>query len=144
MTEKSPVKAFLSSRWSLLALLGLLILAAIAVPFYLTQSTLTNALSDTSYSTTLTPGSHAKLVVDVVTLQDDNSIKAWALDRNSDGTYTRSQRSVVVRWSQEMVSLGNAQDVKAGALIQVEGNVMNNGILQASQLVILTNHITVH
>lgn len=132
-----------SSRGPLL--LGLLIvgvLAAIVIPFYLGFSNMMggSAPQTAQQFASSSPGSQAKVAVEVISVPSQTLLTGNLLQKNSDGTYSRTGKTVQVKWSSTTsLAMGSSSDVKVGAIIQVSGLLDANDVLTAGQIVILTN-----
>jgi hypothetical protein len=125
----------------------LAILAAIAIPIYLTFSNMTARLasSPSGVSAGITPGAQAKFVCQVTSTSTNNLIHGTILAVNSDGSYSPTRQTVSIQWNPSQgVVMGSSQDVRQGAVIQVSGPTDGNGAVHANQIVILTGYVTVH
>ena len=127
-------------------LLGLFIvggLAVIAIPLYLGYSSMMEGGStpQTAQQFALAaPGSQVTVVVVVTGTPSQTQLTGTLLNKNGDGTYSRTSQTVTVKWNPSgSVSMGRSADVKVGAVLQVVGQVGANNVLTASQLVILTD-----
>jgi hypothetical protein len=126
-------------------LVGLFIiggLAVIAIPLYLGYSSMMGGSTpQTAQQFALaTPGSQVTVVVEVTDTPSQTQLTGNLLNKNGDGTYSRTGQTVTVKWDPSgSVSMGSSSDVKVGAILQVVGQVDANDVLTASQLVILTD-----
>ena len=151
--SKSPSRRLYSSRAARPLLLGLFVLglaAAILIPLYLARSATQTGMGGSPPNTEAqfidaTPGSLAKIVLEVTSTPTTTLLNGTFLARKNDGSYSRTARVVTVKWNPDRsVVMGGSQDVRQGAVIQVSGHVNVEGTIDADQVVILTNAITVH
>lgn len=125
----------------------LAILVAIAIPLYLVRTNMTAGLasSPSGVSAGITPGAQAKFVCRITSISANNLIQGTVLAKNSDGSYSPTNRSVSIQWNpNQSVTMGSNQDVHQGAVIQVSGQTDSNGTVHASKMFILTGFVTVH
>ena len=151
--RKSPSQRLYSSRAARPLLLGLFILglaAAILIPLYLARSATQTGMGGSPPNTEAqlvgaTPGSLPKIVLEVTATPTNTLLSGTFLARKNDGSYSRTARVVTVKWNpNQSVMMGSSQDVHQGAVLQVSGHVDSMGTIDAGQVVILTNAITVH
>ncbi len=151
--RKNPSRRVYSSRAARPLLLGLFVLAlaaAILIPLYLARSATQTGMGGSPPNTEAqlvgaTPGSIAKIVLEVTSTPTNTLLSGTFLARKNDGSYSRTARVVTVKWNpNQSVIMGGSQDVHRGAVLQVSGHVDVEGTINADQVVILTNAITVH
>jgi hypothetical protein len=125
-------------------LLGLLligIIAAIAIPFYLGFSSMMGGTSPQTAQqiAASTPGSQVHVAIEVTTVSSQVLLTGNLLQKNADGSYSRTGRTINVRWSATNLVMGSTSDVKVGAILQTSGVLDGSGVLTAGQIVVLTN-----
>ncbi len=71
-------------------------------------------------------------------------IGGLVLERDEVGVYHRTEQAVTVRWQPDTpLVMGNAEAVRAGATLQVNGSVGADGTVAAKQIAILTGYVEV-
>jgi hypothetical protein len=72
-----------------------------------------------------------------------HKLTATLLRRNRLGDYQRTNTTVTVAWPNPTAPLqmGNARDLKPGAVLQVIGRVGHGQSVLAAQLIVLTGHL---
>ncbi len=101
-----------------LLLLDLLIIAtvtAIAIPFYLEFSQMMggSAPQTAQQFTTSPPGSHLTIAVEVTSMPVQTLRTGNLLQKNADGTYSRTGKAVRVKWDPaKSVTMGSNSNVK--------------------------------
>jgi hypothetical protein len=102
-------------------------LAVIAIPLYLGYSSMMGGGStpQTAQQFALAaPGSQVTVVVEVTGTPSQTQLTGTLLNKNGDGTYSRTSQTVTVKWNPSgSVSMGSSADVKVGAVLQVVGQV---------------------
>jgi hypothetical protein len=125
-------------------LLGLLILgviAALAIPFYLGFSNMMQGGTTPQTAQQLaasTPGSQVNVAIEVTNMPSSVLLDGNLLQKNADGTYSRTGKTISVRWSSTKIVMGSSSDIKVGAILQASGILGTNNVLTAAQIVILT------
>ncbi len=149
--RKSPSRRVYLSRVARPILLGLFVLglaAAILIPLYIARFTTQMGMNGSPPNAEpqfVRPGSLAKVVLEVTSMPTHTLLNGTFLARKKDGSYSRTLRVVTVKWNpNQSVMMGSSQDVRRGAVLQVSGHVDSIGTIDADQVVILTNMITVH
>jgi hypothetical protein len=91
----------------------------------------------------LNPHDEAKIVVEVSQTQE-RKILGNLLEKQHETHYRRTTNPVEVTWTSDTkLVMGNAQDIRAGAVVHVSGTVAGDRSIQAQQLVILTGYVEV-
>jgi len=132
-------------------LLGLLVLgiaAAILIPLYLVRTSAIMGNSSPESASQLaaaTPGSQATIVCEVSSLPSSTLIDGVLLQRQSDGSYSRTSKPVQMQWdpSSSSIVMGSSQEIHQGAVLQVHGRIDTQGVIHVDQVVILTGAVTV-
>lgn len=130
---------------SLLVLLVLGLLAAVALLLYQGYTGMmagSNPQSARQFSA-VTPGAKAQIVVEVTGLSSQAVLSGSLLQKNSDSSYSRTSRTVSIAWASASIVMGSRSDIKAGAILQVNGVLGKDDILTAEQIVILTKLVQV-
>ena len=146
-SSDQPKRARLQGRSSGPLLLGLLILgviAAIAIPFYLGFSNMMRGGTTPQTAQQLaasTPGSHADVAVEVTAMPSSTVLAGKLLQKNADGTYSRTGKTISVQWNNTKIVMGSSSNVKVGAILQASGVIGANNVLTADQIVILTTSV---
>jgi hypothetical protein len=127
-------------------LLGLLligIIAALAIPFYLGFSSMMGGTPPQTAQqiAASTPGSQVHVAIEVTTLSSQTLLTGNLLQKNADGSYSRTGKTMSVKWSGTNIMMGSSSDVKVGAILQTSGVLDKNGVLTAGRIVVLTNVI---
>lgn len=129
-------------------LLGLLILAsivAIAVPLYFGRMMMDGTSPQTVQQFALSsPGSTMNVVLQVASLPVPTLFEGMLLQKNDDGSYSRSGQYIGVQWNPaQPVTMGRNSDIAVGAILQVHGTLASQKVLTASQIVVLTSYIQI-
>jgi hypothetical protein len=140
-----------ATRPILLGLLILAIVAAILVPVYIVRTTMISRLTGSptnigtqAHSAAVTPGSLAKFVYQITSIEANNRMNGLILKENSDGSYSSTGSSVSIQWDpNRSITMGSRQDVHQGAILQVSGSVGSDSVVHADQVVILTGVVIV-
>jgi Domain of unknown function (DUF5666) len=91
----------------------------------------------------LNPRDEAKIVIEVSQTRE-RKILGSLLEKQHETHYRRTPNPVAVTWTSDTkLVMGNAQDIRAGAVVHVSGTVASDGSIQAQQLVILTGYVEV-
>lgn len=124
----------------LLGLFFLGIVAAVAVPIYWRYSSMIggSAPQTVQQFAASTPGAQAQIAVEVSGMPSDSMLTGSLLQKNADGTYSRTAKIVSVKWRSAKIVMGSSSDVKVGAILQISGTLSTNDTLTAVQIVILT------
>ena len=142
-----PFKKSRATRPLLLSLLVLAVAAAVLLPFILLRNSMGGGSPPETQAqlTHATPGSLARIACEVTSLAADNLIIGTLLQRNSDGSYSRTGQTVRIQWNpnHSSIVMGSNSDIHQGAVLQVSGHVGSDGIIDADQIVILTGAVTV-
>ncbi len=131
-------------------LLGLLIIggvAVIAVLFYLSFSSMMGGAASAPQTAqqvaSATPGSQANVAVEVTGLSSQTMLEGNLLQKNADGTYSRTGKTITVQWNHSQIVMGSSSDVKVGAILQASGIIGTSDVLTATQIVILTGAVQI-
>ena len=147
--REAPQKSIQSSTKAQIArplLLGLLILAvavAVLLPFAMVGESPLETQTDL---TRAAPGSPARVTCEVTATTSNNLIIGSLLQRQPDGSYSRTGQTVRIQWdpNHSPVVMGTNADIRQAAVLQVSGHVGNDEVLYADQIVTLTDIITIH
>ena len=91
----------------------------------------------------LNPHDEAKIVIEVSETRAPR-ILGHMLEKQDETHYRRTANPVEVSWSSDTkLVMGEAEDIRAGAVVHVSGTVAGDRTIQARQLVILTGHVQV-
>jgi hypothetical protein len=123
--------------------LGLFIvglLAAIAIPLYLGYTGMMKGSTPQTAQqfTASSPGAQAQIALEVTSLSSQTTLTGNLLQKNGDGSYSRTGKTVSVKWNSAKIVMGSSSDVKVGAVLQANGMLGTDNVLTADQLVILT------
>lgn len=129
-------------------LLGLFIAAGIAalfLPFLLLRNMMSSGtpLQTARQFALASPNAQTNIALEVTSLPTSTLLTGTLLQKNADDSYSRTDQKVTVQWNAAQFVMGNSSDVKQGAILQVDGRVGDNGVLRASQVVILTGIVQV-
>lgn len=128
----------------LLGLLALAILAAIALPFYFGRMMSSSPPQTAQQFALASPGTSMSVVLEVTSLPTTTLFEGTLLQRNDDGSYSRTSQHVSVQWQPaQSVIMGNSSDVKVGGILQVQGTLSTNTLLTASQIVVLSGYVQI-
>ena len=83
-------------------------------------------------------GSPVQIAFEVTSMPSSSLLKGNLMQKNADGSYSRTGRTLSVKWNASKVVMGSSSDVKVGAILQVSGALDAHDVLTASQIVILT------
>ncbi len=127
-------------------LLGVLILAAIAaivIPFYLGFSGMMagSAPQSAKQLAAASPGSQANVAIEVTSLPAQTMLEGNLLQKNADGTYSRTGKTISVKWGGSKFVMGGSSDIKVGAILQASGILNPSDVLTAQQIVVLTTSV---
>lgn len=127
----------------LLGVLIVVILAALAIPLYLGYSKMMggSASQTAQQFAASTPGAHVTWALEVTNTPSQTLLTGNLLQKNADGTYSRTGKTVRVQWTAKSVVMGSSSQVKVGAILQASGVLGTNDVLTASRVVILTSLI---
>ena len=132
----------------LLGVLVLALLVAIAIPIYFAGNIMNMSGSAPENATQLksaSQGSQATIALEVTSVNANNTLLAGnLLQKNSDGSYTKTQQTDQVQvQNTTSFTMGSSTDMKAGAVLQISGRTGQNNIVNADQIVVLTNVVHV-
>lgn len=89
----------------------------------------------------LNPHDEAKIVIEVSETRA-RRIFGNLLEKQDQTHYRRTTNSLEVTWTSDTkLVMGNAEDIRAGAVVHVSGTVASDHSIQAQQLVILTGYV---
>lgn len=146
-SSKAPFDRARSQRRSfgplLLGLLIVGVIAAIAIPLYLGYTRMMGAAAPQTAQqvAAAAPGSHSNVAVEVTSLSSQAVLIGNLLQKNADGTYSRTGKMVSIQWNATKIVMGSSADVKVGAVLQASGVLNANDVLIADQIVILTGSV---
>jgi len=128
--------------------LGLFLLgiaAAIAIPLYLGFTAMMGGPAPQTARQFLaaTPGARVQIVVEVTGMPSGTLLTANLLQKNADGSYSRTGKTISVIWSSTKIVMGSRSDIKVGAILQANGLLGADNVLSAEQMVILTGFVQV-
>lgn len=130
-------------------LLGLLIvggIVAILIPLYLARNMMMGSgtpLQTARQFALASSGSQVTIALELTSMPSSTVLKGTLLQKNADGSYSRTNQTVNVQWNPSQVIMGGSSDVKQGAILQVSGRLGYNDVLIASQVVILTGFVQI-
>lgn len=129
-------------------LLGIFILAIVAVlviSFSIGRMMMDGSPPQTAQQFAFaSPGTDVNIVLQVTTLTTSTLLEGAILQKNGDGSYSRTVQRVNVRWNpSQAMTMGSSSDVKVGAILQVRGTLDAQNILASSQMVVLTGYVQV-
>lgn len=124
----------------LLGMFFLGIVAAIAILLYLGYTSIMGGAAPQTAQqfSASTPGSQAHIAVEVTSLPSQTLLLGNLLQKNADGSYSRTGKTVSVKWSGTKIVMGSNSDIKVGAILQASGMLGADNVLTANQIVILT------
>ncbi len=139
-----PRRAF-ARRW-LFAVLGVALLAAVAIPLYgfgrMMMGSATPATEGQLASAGV--GQYVEVAYEVTQAPVDAPLVGTVLERSGEGTYRRTERTLQIRWGRETaVVMGQRENVRPGAVLQVGGQLARGDLLVAERVVILTGAVRV-
>jgi len=134
-------------RW-LFLWAGLLLAAAVAavlVPFLLTYNAMgaDPAVQTANQFALASPDTQVAIVLEVTSLPSSTLLSGAVLQKDADDSYTRTSQEATVRWSAAQLVMGSTNDIRQGAIVQVNGQMGGDSIVQASQVVVLTGFVQV-
>ena len=148
-SARSTRRGFLStprSRWMLLGGLFLLVLVvALLIPLW-NRMTSGSAPESAQQLNSVPAGTTVTIALGVTALPSSDLLTGTLLERNADGLYHRTGKTVQVRWQNSTsIVMGQRQDVHVGAILQVRGRTTASGgsVVDADEIVILTGAVTV-
>jgi hypothetical protein len=94
--------------------------------------------------TLASPNARVAIALEVTSLPSSTLLTGALLQKNADGSYTRTAQQATIRWSTTQLVMGSSSDIRVGAILQVSGQMGSDSVLQASQLVVLTGFVQVH
>jgi hypothetical protein len=129
----------------LLGLLVLALIAVIAISFYLGRMMMSSSPPQTAQQFALaSPGTSMSVVLEITSLPTTTLFEGTLLQRNDDGSYSRTSQHVSVQWQpSQSVTMGKNSDVKVGGILQVQGTLSTNTLLAASQIVVLSGYVQI-
>lgn len=145
--ERSEGSRWGRRRW-LFLWVGLLLAAAVAavlVPFLLTYTAMgaDPAVQTANQFALASPDAPVAIVLEVTSLPSGTLLSGAVLQKNADDSYTRTSQDATVRWSAAQLVMGSTTDIRPGAIVQVNGQMGGDSIVQASQVVVLTGFVQV-
>ena len=91
----------------------------------------------------LNPHDEANIVIEVSQTRE-RRILGTLLEKQTETHYRRTTNPVEVTWTSDTkLVMGNAEDIRTGAVVHVSGTVDSDRSIQAQQLVILTGYVQV-
>ncbi len=129
----------------LLGLLVLAIIAVIAIPLYFGRMMMGGSPPQTAQQFALaSPGTSMSVALEVTSLPTTTLFEGTLLQRNDDGSYSRTSQHVSVQWNpSQSMTMGRSSDVKIGGILQVHGTLSTNTFLTANQIVVLTGYVQI-
>lgn len=136
--NKTPLK------W-IIFLAVLAIVAVWAIRGVLTRAQqMSTAGTTASTFASISPGSSVKVVVGIESVEG-NELKGVLLEKHSDSLYLmtsdRTPTVIAALTSDTSVVMGKPQDIAVGAIVQLEGTIDANHVLQANRIVILSGYV---
>lgn len=153
MSKQGSVKArpmwlqALRKRWAVIALAAVLILAGI-VGALAAQEAFQKMMGVSGTSKTqfdaIPVGGQVEAMLEIKAMPSDKLLNATLLEPVSDGTYQRTSTTLNINLAADTkVVMGQASDVKAGAVIQIQGRRDDEHTVSAHNVVILTGYVAV-
>ena len=137
-------KALLLLRRHPWAFLIALVFAAVMVPAYLLSRMMAATPMTEAQVSAAAPGMKIEATLEVTATPTDDSFQGILLERQSDGSYQHTRRTLSVRWRADTsVVMGKKTDVHRGAVIQVNGQSRADGSVDAERIVILSGYVKV-
>ncbi|MEO7019267.1 MAG: hypothetical protein ABI234_03860 [Ktedonobacteraceae bacterium] len=129
----------------LLGLLVLAIIAVIAIPLYFGRMMMGGSPPQTAQQFALaSPGTSMSVALEVTSLPTTTLFEGTLLQRNDDGSYSRTSQHVSVQWNpSQSMTMGRSSDIKVGGILQIHGTLGTNTFLTASQIVVLTGYVQI-
>ena len=91
-----------------------------------------------------TPGAKMKFVMEITDVSTDGLIRGKLLQKKTETIYVRTATPAVVRSTdQTKWVMGQASDVRAGAVVHVTGTAGKDHHIDGEQIVILTGYVQV-
>ena len=85
-----------------------------------------------------------KIVVEVTEIASDGRIRGKLLEKQDETHYARTGTLAEVDWGKgTVIVMGKAEDIRAGAVVHVTGEIAKDRSVQAKQMVILTGYVQV-
>lgn len=132
-----------------LLLVGVFILAlvaAIIIPVWMSRTLMMQGtMPDTvARLASAQPGTKVKVVCEITTRLSPTLIEGIVLEASGGESYRRSEQSVRIQINpgQEII-MGGQQDLRKDTIIQVQGSLDQEKVIQSDQVVILTGYVTV-
>lgn len=144
----NPGRAWSKRKLFAPLLLGLFVLgviAAVAIPLYLGYASMMGGAAPQTARqfSASAPGAQAQIAIEVTRLPSQTLLLGNLLQKNADGSYSRTGKMVSVKWSGTKIVMGSNADVKVGAILQASGVLGTDDVLTANQIVILTGFVQV-
>jgi len=139
-----PRRAF-TRRW-LFAVLGVALLTAVAIPLYGFGRMLLGSTTPATEGQLASAGvgRHVEVAYEVTQAPIDAPPVGTVLERSGEGTYRRTERTLQIRWGPEtVVVMGQRENVRPGAVLQVGGQLASRDLLVAERMVVLTGAVRV-
>jgi len=126
-------------------LLSVGLLIGVLIPAYLISNRMMGATTMTEVEVSVvSPGGEIEATLEVGGTPSEDVLQGTLLERQGDGTYQRTKRTLNVRWrSDTPVVMGKKADVHRGAVIQIKGKSRLDRSVEAERIVILTGYVTV-
>jgi len=127
------------------AILIAAVLAIVMIPAYLINRMMaaTPTMTEAQVSAA-SPGAKIEATLEVTATPSDDLFQGTLLERQSDGSYQHTRRTLSVRWRPDTsVVMGKKSDVHRGAVIQVNDKSRADGGVDAEKIVILSGYVTV-
>ena len=131
-----------SNRWTLFLLVLLAFLAFATMWAGKSMRTKAQAAGSSEFLA-LQPGQIAKVVLEVTAVPSDHRLTGKLLEKQDETHYTCTSTEVDVNLGRQTpITMGSHTDIRSGAILHVTGIVEENHALRASQVVVLTEYVT--
>jgi hypothetical protein len=127
------------------AILSVGLLTGMIIPVYLISNRMMSAKPMTEAEVAaVSLGGEVEATLEVTGTPSEGVLQGTLLERQGNGTYQRTNRTLSVRWrSDTPVVMGKKADVHRGAVIQIKGKSRSDRSVDAERIVILTGYVTV-
>lgn len=144
---RSPAIKMIRKRWRILVTGAILVtvglVAVIAAQSAFRSMTDTSALSQTQFDGVAT-GGQAEVVVEITSMPSNTLLIATLVQADSNSAYRRTSESLTITLSPGTnIVMGQASDVKLGAVLQIRGQRADAHSFNAQRIVILTGFVSV-
>ena len=130
-------------------LVGVFILAlaaAIIIPVWVSRSSMMQGAvpgTGTRFASAQ-PGTQIKVMCEMTARSSSTLLEGIVLEANGNQSYRRSGQSVRIQVAPgQQIIMGSQQDLRKGAVIEVQGRLDQEKVIHADQVVILTGAVTV-